>query len=253
MKSYYFSEAVFSVAAPEDWRTLSQLRSSVDAQHKALWTLFRGIERGKRPYIYHHRVEGSSGPKQSAHFWMISSERPISADPRWTLRTKSYAPKFRVGQRLGFELRMSPAVSRVDPEAPVPAGRRVPRSKRHDPVAVAIAQAKLEKRSAAQERQLWISHKLVEWLAARSSSKGFELPRLERVQVSRYEPVVEQRQSGGDLKFSIADFRGELVVTDPERFAHAALDGIGHQRGFGCGMFLLRSAKSHHGAAEEEE
>ena len=42
------------------------------------------------------------------------------------------------------------------------------------------------------------------------------------------------------ITFSTLDYVGRLRVTDPERFRAALFGGIGHARGFGCGLLLVR-------------
>ena len=46
------------------------------------------------------------------------------------------------------------------------------------------------------------------------------------------------------LRFSTVDLSGELTVLEPEIFANALYDGIGHAKAFGCGLLLVRRADS---------
>ena len=43
-----------------------------------------------------------------------------------------------------------------------------------------------------------------------------------------------------NIRFSAVDFAGELIVSNPELFQIALLNGIGHAKAFGCGLLLVR-------------
>lgn len=250
--SRYFSEAVFRPgSSPGDYRELASLNGNVDCQHKLLWQLFPNPPETPRPFLYRHRIEDTVLDQRCARFWLLSEQAPTAPDSRWQLRSKRYAPQFRNGQRLRFELRTSPSVARVDPKRSPRPGRQIPRSSRFDPVALALAALPKEQRAA--ERQRWIDEKLALWLREKAARCGFDCNQTSPVIVQRYEPVEQPRDKGGDLRFSIADFSGELEVTDAERFTQAALNGLGHQRGFGCGLLLLRPTRNSLDDDEDED
>lgn len=247
-----FSEAVFEPKSSGDYRLLAGLIGNVDAQHKALWQLFDRPAGEPRPFLYHLRVDEHVRAPQRVSFWMLSDTPPVASDARWRVRHKSYAPAFRAGQRLRFELRIPPSVSRVDPRRAPRPGRQMPRSSRFDPVAAAV-NAQPPGPLRAQERQRWMDYKLAEWLHEKGGRSGFTWNDPSKVSVMRYEQVNEARGERGTLAFSIADFCGELTVTDAAAFAHSALHGIGHQRAFGCGLLLLRPASSPHDTDEADD
>lgn len=240
--SKFFSEAVFVPQTIADHRELARLGSDADIQHKTLWQLFPSPTGTPRPFLYHHCVEDASARRPGLRFWILSERAPLAPDARWKMRSRPYAPVFRLGQQLRFELRMAPSVSRVDVRQAAKPGKQVPRSSRFDPVAVALAALPAEQRAA--ERQRWVDHKLAQWLQDKALRNGFTWTDPAAVLVSRYLPCVPDPASHGrraDLRFSTADFRGELQVTDVEAFSRAALHGLGHQRGFGCGLLLLKA------------
>lgn len=243
----YFSEAVFKPGSPADWRDLASLNSDVDVQHKALWRLFARPPGTPRPFVYRQRIDDTASGERSARFWLLSDAPPQSPDTRWQLRTKRYAPRFHNGQRLRFELRIAPSVSRVDPRRAVPAGKRVPPSTRFDPVALALMALPRELR--AEERKRWVDEKLALWLRDKAARCGFTWADAADVTLVRYEPVTQARSRRENVRFSIADFSGELEVTDADAFTAAALQGVGHQRGFGCGLLLLKPVR----ARDDEE
>lgn len=49
---------------------------------------------------------------------------------------------------------------------------------------------------------------------------------------------------GRTAGFSSIDFDGEIEVCDPDLFNRALFEGIGPAKGFGCGMMLVRRARS---------
>lgn len=249
----YFSEAIFRPdnSRPQDYRELALLNGNLDQQHKLLWQLFPNPPDTPRPFLYRHRLDDAVVGRHCARFWLLSEQLPTAPDSRWQLRSKRYAPQFRNGQCLRFELRTSPSVARVNPRLAPRPGRQIPRSSRFDPVALALAALPKEQRAA--ERQRWIDEKLALWLREKAARCGFDCNHLSPVTVLRYEPVDQPRDKGGDLRFSIADFSGELEVTDAQQFAQTALNGLGHQRGFGCGLLLLRPTQTCRDSAPEDE
>lgn len=250
--SRIFSEVVFEPRSSGDHRLLAGLFGNVDVQHKALWRLFDLPAGAPRPFLYHLRVDDRARDPGRVAFWMLSDTPPKATDGRWRVRHKTYAPAFRVGQRLSFELRVAPSVSRVDPRRAPRAGRKVPRSSRFDPVAAAIS-AQPPGPSRAEERQRWMNYKLAEWLHDKAGRCGFTWSEPGKFSVVRYEQISEARGGNDELTFSIADFRGKLIVTDAAAFTQAAIHGIGHQRAFGCGMLLLRPAVSAHDDDAEDD
>lgn len=238
--SAYFSEASFRPVTAADYRELARLGSDVDVQHKALWRLFPSPAGTARPFLYRQRNDDETRDSTGARFWLVSSTLPEAPDARWSIRAKRYSPVFHKGQRLRFELRVAPSVTRVDPRRAVKPGKRVPRSARFDPVAVAVAALPAEERAA--ERQRWVDGKLASWLHGKAARCGFAWHDPGSVSVVRYEAASQERSRRENLRFSIADFRGELEVTDTAAFTRTALHGVGHQRSFGCGLLLLRPA-----------
>lgn len=48
------------------------------------------------------------------------------------------------------------------------------------------------------------------------------------------------KMAGRDISLSTVEFSGALTVTEPDAFNRALLRGIGHAKGFGCGLLLVR-------------
>ncbi|MOA57566.1 CRISPR associated protein [compost metagenome] len=48
------------------------------------------------------------------------------------------------------------------------------------------------------------------------------------------------KRKGNCIEFSTLDYQGMAQVADPERLGKALLEGVGHSRGFGCGLLLVK-------------
>lgn len=240
----WFSKVEYRASSrdPAGHRELARMLDNPYYQHQRLWTLFDQPPGSTRPFLFHHQLDAAR-PGQAA-FWMISTLQPQAPEPGWTIRSKPYHPAFRAGQRLAFQLRVNPSVKRLGTNG---------KSQRYDPIALALQALPALQRAA--ERQRWIHRELAPWLAARGATYGFDLE-IDRTVVLRYEPLrFPGGRSGREIRLSVADFRGVLRVRDPLRFGEAAIAGVGHARGFGCGALLLkpvREAATRHAGEEEE-
>lgn len=259
----WFSQVRYQ-ADPADmrsWRALARMHDNPYEQHQQLWKLFDRPPGSQRPFLFHHQLQDvparpdtgwasgieqptkPSGRRGQIHFWLISSDKPAVREVGWFIRSKPYRPAFRPGQHLAFELRINPSVKRLGSNG---------KSQRYDPIALALMA--LPEKQRAAERQRWIHQELAPWLAARGDTYGFELD-VDRTAVLRYEPLrFTGGKSGREIRLSVADFRGVLQVVDPVRFGQAAVQGVGHARGFGCGALLLKPVRgTGRSQAEEEE
>jgi CRISPR system Cascade subunit CasE len=235
----WLSDVRFQASDAAGYRQLAGLLENPYLQHQQLWTLFKHPPGTIRPFLFHHRVADEK-PGQTS-FMLVSEQQPLAPDPRWTVRSKAYPPTFSAGRTLAFELRINPSVRSKNQQG---------KSQRFDPVALALL--KLPKGERAAERQRYVHQELTPWLAARGATYGFELD-IERTVVTRYEPLeFAGGRSGHQVRLSVADFRGVLRVADPVRFAQSAAEGIGHARGFGCGLLLLRQWRASSDADEDE-
>jgi CRISPR system Cascade subunit CasE len=79
----------------------------------------------------------------------------------------------------------------------------------------------------------------VNWLMLRSSAIGLEID-IQHLRRDGYRQHVASRAGGRPLRFSSLDFDGCATVTDAGRLTEALLAGVGHSKGFGCGLLLVR-------------
>jgi CRISPR system Cascade subunit CasE len=180
--------------------------------------------------------------------------------PAWQAQTKAYEPRMSAGERLCFDLRANPAVSRPG-EALLDAagaprqratGRRAGATRhkliRHDVVMDAkqrlLAERGLERSQDWQgddKPQLYeLARKACsDWLMKQGRLRGFEVDS-DALQVDAY---TQHRGKNDRLRFSSVDFAGELIVRDAAELGNALTLGIGHAKAFGCGLLRVRPVR----------
>lgn len=210
------------------------------AEHQWLWRFFPAEPGSPRDFLF-RRSDKDGAPR----FYVVSQRPAQTTSAAWRIQSRPYAPAVPVGARLRFELRANPVVSRsVDGKA-----------KRHD-VVMEAKKRLLEARGLTRWSD-WIPDRrdpdgnpdprpplyalvqlsCADWLGKRADELGF-IADADSLVVEAY-----QKQRGGkkgQLQFSTVDFRGNLTVTDAERFARTLQKGIGPAKAFGCGLLLVR-------------
>lgn len=239
----------FSVITPED-RLLRQaaheLAQSSYAEHQWLWKFFPSSADQTRDFIFRrHELE------QVPRFYVVSQRPPAAFSEAWQAQTRVYDPQLQEGQRLSFQLRANPVITKNND-----AGK----SQRHDVVMHAKKQL-LAEHGLSKEAK-WADWKDVsskpllyelvqkhcaEWLDGVAKRNGFEiaLTNEEEPQHMLQVDAYEQSNAGKrdhNIRFSAVDFSGELLVTNPELFHLALCNGLGHAKAFGCGLMLVRRA-----------
>lgn len=215
----YFSRVTLNRAA-EPTRLAAVARADAYRAHQYLWELFPGDPEHKRDFLFRRNDHGAW-----PEFYLVSARLPEDWDGAWRIQHKAYQPQIAAGERLAFQLRANPVVTRSGE-----GGR-----KRHD--VIMDAKRRLD---AAQRPPLaaLVQSEGFAWLDRRAADHGFALREAE-VQVDGYQRH-ELLRRGGRVRFSSVDFTGLLTVTDPERFRDALYRGIGPAKGFGCGLLLVR-------------
>ncbi len=217
--------------------------------HQWLWQRFFPAPPGTpRDFLFRRLDVGVAG-----RFYAVSARAPLADVPGWEIKPKRYDPAASVGQRLRFELRANPVVSRrgeplLDTEGSArlrPTGQPKYKVVRHD-VVMDAKKRLLGERGLTEWRQ-WLGadkpalHDLArqacgEWLRKIAGEHGFEVD-LEALSVEAY---TRHRGKDEKLRFTSVDFAGELTVLDAGRFRAALCTGIGHAKAFGCGLLLVR-------------
>jgi CRISPR system Cascade subunit CasE len=237
----------FSVITPEE-RLLRQaaheLSQSAYAEHQWLWKFFPSTADQTRDFIFRrHELE------QEPRFYVVSQRPPTAFSEAWQVQSRAYDPQLQVGQRLSFQLRANPVITRKNG-----AGK----SQRHDVVMQAKKQLLAEHGLTKEAKWAdWegesskpLLYELVQkhcavWLDGIAKRNGFEIALTDEEEPQRKLQVDAYEQSKADkrdhnIRFSAVDFSGELLVTNPELLHLALFNGLGHAKGFGCGLLLVR-------------
>lgn len=225
----------FSLITPQAGDELAAVRQWNGAynDHQWLWQFFPAPKGSPRRFIF-RRHEGTD---QLPRYYVVSDQAPELKFTHWQVQSKPYAPNLVLGSHLHFELRANPTVTHS----------RGGKKRRHDVVMQAkrelLDQHGLQKWEELTQRPeinelTWQA--CCKWLHARAEQIGVEFI-ADTIQVDCYSQHKEKRK-GTDalLRFSSVDFSGELVVRDAALLAQALTGGIGHAKGFGCGLLLVR-------------
>lgn len=90
--------------------------------HRMLWDLFSGEkERGflYREEIAREQLGSDASVRGEPVYYLVSSAKPFAQSPVFEVKTREYQPKLREGDRLCFELRANPVVTKkIDRENP---------------------------------------------------------------------------------------------------------------------------------------
>jgi len=104
---------------PEFYKTtrLSKILSdNAYSVHRLLWDLFPGEK--LRNFLYREEIAREqlgikAGIRGEPIYYVVSSTRPSLINPIFQIDEREYLPKLQQGDRLGFELRANPVISRT--------------------------------------------------------------------------------------------------------------------------------------------
>ncbi|MCF7990766.1 MAG: type I-E CRISPR-associated protein Cas6/Cse3/CasE [Thiohalocapsa sp.] len=202
------------------------------AEHQAIWRLMASNAEQPRDFLFRR--------EQLGHwpvFYLLSPREPSTLDGAWTVQTKPFAPKLAEGQRLSFVLRANPVRTRKASDDPDDKRRYRDDVIMHAKRQEQAAEANPTKRSS--QSQL-VQNAGPRWLEERAATNGFAL---ETLQVDNYcQHRLVKRGQRQAIQFSTLDYQGVLRVVDVERFVSSLHNGLGHAKGFGCGLMLIKRA-----------
>ena len=237
--------AVNAGKQPQFWQEMSTPYGA----HQAIWKLFRKSADQTRDFLF-RQDDAVTSDANSLRFHVLSLNAP-SADNSglWQIdEPKSFAPKLKAGDRLGFCLRVSPTKRKK--------GIGGASGKRCDVIMDAKKQSPL---STPFDLQATIQDKGREWLLSQSKNAGFDLAKttiesvgedgmlddieVDALKITGYRQHKIYKGKGAEpISFSTLDYEGVLIVTDPAKFLDKVRSGFGPQKAFGCGLMLLRRA-----------
>ena len=199
-------------------------RPAVDAQRRAIWTLFADDPDRRRDFLW--RDDGRS------QFFILSARPPEDRHNLFVLETQPFEPALSSGDRLGFSLRANAVVDRA----------RAARHRRVDVVMHALTAAGADgdgNTDRAALRMVLATREGSTWLARQGESRGFSVIQAD---ATAYRVIDVPRSPARPARFGVLDLEGQITVTDPPAFVAAIAGGFGKARAFGCGLMLIRRA-----------
>ncbi|MBB3101731.1 type I-E CRISPR-associated protein Cas6/Cse3/CasE [Azomonas macrocytogenes] len=214
--TYYFSRVrLVAQLTRNEWLRDLARHGEPYRDHALIWRLFPG-DGLPRDFIFRSLDERT--------YYVVSARLPQTQDGLFEVQSKSYQPRLQMGEWLRFDLRANPTVSRREP------GKA---SQRHDVLMDAKRRAKhLDEVPLAQEAagREWLMKRAENWgLAVQPQSlmqDGYRQHRLNR--------------KGYGIGYSTLDYQGVAQVIEPDRLCKALQEGVGHSKGFGCGLLLIK-------------
>ena len=195
--------------------------------HKLVWSWFADSPDRRRDFLY--RQEGAEG---KLCFFTLSERPPLDRDGLWLVESKPFQPKLSKGQKLAFTTRVNPTLQRGDGPA---------KGQRCDVVMDAKFRARDSNDPVAAAPGL-VQDAVTKWLSARAERCGFSFGS-DEVTVDGYHQLRFSKGHGQpDIRITVVDVGGLLTVIDPVRFLDMLRGGLGHAKGFGCGLMLIRRA-----------
>lgn len=219
--SYYFSQ-VHLVGSPRHNAWLRDLARHGQSyrDHALIWRLFPG-DGMKRDFVFRRLDDGHT-------FYVVSSRPPETDTDLFLVRSKPYTPSLAAGDLVRFDLRANPTISRRLGNG---------RSQRHDVLMDAKKNASGEQREQIAEL---LDSAGIEWLIKRAEHWGLMIQHGSVLQTGYSQQRLKSK--GRSIEFSTLDYQGVAQVVDSERLRTALLKGVGHSKGFGCGLLLVRRA-----------
>lgn len=187
--------------------------------HQAVWQVFGDNPDRRRDFLYRLDYAG-----RVPLIYVVSERQPSESTEFWAIDTKRYEPRISQGTRLGFLLRANPTCKRD--------------GKRHD----VVMNEKTKVKSADGESKVIMADIVQatckEWLTSRAAKNGFQV---EQVRADGYRQCrFHKKNTGVTVQYSTVDFTGVLRVMDTESFLRTLFGGLGAEKGFGCGLLLVR-------------
>lgn len=216
---YHFSRVrLLARPSQHDWLRDLARHGEPYRDHALIWKLFPG-DGLERDFIFRRMDDERT-------YYVVSARPPKSDSGLFQIQSKPYAPQLLLGERLRFDLRANPTVSIRQEDG---------RSRRHDVLMHAkraVAPGQRDRLAQALE----IAGK--KWLLERAEQWGLAVQEGSIWQNSYCQQRL--RRKGRSIEYSSLDYQGIAEVIDSERLSRALLQGVGHGKGFGCGLLLVR-------------
>lgn len=221
-----------------------------DAHHRLLWSVFADSAERERDFLW--RAE------EKRRFFVLSARKPKGSPLFEPPETKSFDVSLAAGDRLRFTLRAN-AVSSL-PGKPLGNGKHtrgrkvdvamkvlhgVPSRDESNPAARAPGSTQ-EPSERAKVRDQIAREQAFAWLVRQGAAHGFT-PHENAFGPVGYRTVTLPHYRGkrkGEPRFGVFDLTGDLTVRESDAFLAAVANGFGRAKAFGCGLMLIRRART---------
>ncbi|MDO4904655.1 MAG: type I-E CRISPR-associated protein Cas6/Cse3/CasE [Lautropia sp.] len=201
-------------------------RAGAYSDHALIWRLFPGDD-VERDFVFR-------GLTDAREFYVVSAREPQNDSGWFQIRSKVYQPALAEGDVLHFDLRANPVVSRRTENG---------RSVRHDILMDTKHRLAGEGGDGAQLKEA-LDQAGGEWLLKRAEQWGLEVEPASVIQsaYTQHHLRITGKKEGKErsIRFSSLDYQGVAKVVEPDLLKKALLHGVGHAKGFGCGLLLVR-------------
>lgn len=210
-------------------------------QHQAVWKLFdlpRHETKEKADFLFRFDIDKQN--KLPVFYVLSCKQPPRDREGIWDIEFKKYNPDIRQGDRLAFNVRVNPIVTKK-PSEPDPNPKK---RKRHD----VVMEAKNLLKNEGIPKDRWphineiIHNTGINWLKVRAEKNGFIFSDGEDGREVRVEGYHVHRffRKGKKTSYSSLDFIGTLSVITPDLFKEILFEGLGPAKAFGCGLMLVK-------------
>jgi len=189
------------------------------ALHQAVWDLFSDNPDRRRDFLYCLEYMG-----RMPLVYTVSNRKPCDDKGLWRIESKEYAPKLEIGAKLSFTVKVNPTVKRD--------------GKRHDVVMDAKYKARAGDNSKETGMQELITFACGEWFEKRGKENGFKV--LQFMADGYHQVRLNKAKGGLPVRYSTVDLTGILEITDQKLFFDMLCSGLGSEKGFGCGLMLVK-------------
>jgi len=140
------------------------------------------------------------------------------------MEIKEYNPQILKDMRLGFTVRVNPTRKRE--------------GKRHDVVMNLKHDMRLKGEQESKKLPEIVTQSCEQWMRERSKKNGFNILQM---RADGYRQVQFDKSKGGiSIRYSTVDLTGVIEVVDEALFKSTIFEGIGSEKGFGCGLMLVK-------------
>lgn len=233
----HFFSSVRVVARPSQDQWLRDLAWHGEAyrDHALIWRLFPG-DGLDRDFLF-RRINDPSG---GLRYYVVSQRPPQPNSGLFHIQTKAYQPQLAVGDWVFFDLRANPTISQRDDAKEVKPTGKKPRGVRHDVLAHTKRLFKQHPDWTPEALKRALDEAGSQWLLSRMEHWGLRVDKESLMQEGYQQQCLSPRNKGRSIEFSSLDYQGQAQVVNAEALHQALLKGVGHSKGFGCGLLLVR-------------